>query len=798
VSPANMKTMRLLTWSIGVSALLAALLSAAIVWLVQRENTEQGLVRHSRALSEQIAHVRLVVQRMESYQRGYLLTGRSLYLGNYNDTEKALPAMIDETAARIDGDLQQRGRLAELRRVVMEKADELRSTIDEQRAGRPDAARAIVNSDRGLEAMNQIRQILSEIKNREDQILSSRLSSLQTVSTLLQVGAPIPLLLIGAIGLLTGQYMRRSLSAITVALRQREHSQFRLQLAMDAARLGLWLYDPLHRVVAGDTRFKKIVDVAENEAPIKEIMERVNPNDMGKVWAAFNAVHDPAERKGSTIEFRLQRDGKIHWVETLGLAAHCEGVGGEREDACTIGTIRDITERKEHEELVQRQADLLDQSYDAIFALRIDGRGIVYWNRGAERVYGYTAAEAKGRRTDELLQTRAPIPIADIDAQIVHGGSWCGELTHTTRDGRDIVVESRIAYVSYDDDIYALETNRDITERKRAEEALHKSEERFKASVLRSPVPVVLFDDRERILAVSGSWLTAGGFLSAAEFQRVEDWTIRAYGERSGEILELVREIIATEPEARTDELVLNLGGEKRIWNYVTSYLGAQSDGRRLFLSVAHDVTDRRAYEERIDLLMREARHRTKNILGLVQAVARQTAAKDRPEDFVESFSERIQALAANQDLLVKNLWQGADVEDLVRVQLAHFADLVGSRIAVRGPKLRLNTAASQAVSLAVHELATNAGKYGALSTDAGCVDVSWQLDDGTYTIGWIERNGPPVRPPERRGFGSMVIESMAKGAVGGEVELNYAPSGLEWHLTCPAGNALEARADTV
>jgi len=339
---------------------------------------------------------------------------------------------------------------------------------------------------------------------------------------------------------------------------------------------------------------------------------------------------------------------------------------------------------------------------------------------------------------------------------------------------------------------YIVAVIEDITARKQAEEELAKSEERFRSSILHSPVPTMLYDDREHILAVSQSWLTAAGCVSAAELHRMEDWTIRAHAERSGEILELIREIIATQPQARTDELVLNLAGEKRIWAYVTSYLGIQSDGRHLFLSVAEDITDRRAYEERIDLLMREARHRTKNILGLVQAVARQTAAKDR--DFIESFTERIQALAANQDLLVKSGWQGADVADLVRAQLAPFADLVGSRIAMRGPKLRLNAAAAQAVGLAVHELGTNAGKYGALSMDAGRVDVSWQLEGDTYSMGWIERDGPPVRPPERQGFGGTVIESMTKRAVGGEVELDYAPSGLAWHLTCPAANALEAK----
>jgi two-component sensor histidine kinase len=190
---------------------------------------------------------------------------------------------------------------------------------------------------------------------------------------------------------------------------------------------------------------------------------------------------------------------------------------------------------------------------------------------------------------------------------------------------------------------------------------------------------------------------------------------------------------------------------------------------------------------------MREANHRAKNMLSLVQAIARQTAARES-EGFVGRFAERIQALSANQDLLVRNEWQGVDVEDLVRTQLAHFADLVGSRIAVHGPNLRLNTAAAQAIGLALHELATNAGKYGALSTDRGRVDVSWGTDGDTLTMSWTERDGPPVSPPERQGFGTTVITSMAKRTVDGEVELDYAPTGLVWRLTCSAANGLEAR----
>jgi two-component sensor histidine kinase len=177
---------------------------------------------------------------------------------------------------------------------------------------------------------------------------------------------------------------------------------------------------------------------------------------------------------------------------------------------------------------------------------------------------------------------------------------------------------------------------------------------------------------------------------------------------------------------------------------------------------------------------------------SIVDAIARQTAARE-PEHFVDRFSERIQALSANQELLIQNGWQGVEVEDLVRAQLAPFADLIGSRIAVCGPKLRLNAAAAQAIGLALHELSTNAGKYGALSTDTGRVDISWDAADDAFTMCWVEWEGPPVSAPQRRGFGTTVMVAMAERSVGGTADLDYAPSGLVWRLSCRTANALEA-----
>src|SRR5262249_41148035 len=129
------------------------------------------------------------------------------------------------------------------------------------------------------------------------------------------------------------------------------------------------------------------------------------------------------------------------------------------------------------------------------------------------------------------------------------------------------------------------------------------------------------------------------------------------------------------------------------------------------------------------------------------------------------------------------------EIADLVRAQLAHFADLIGSRIAMHGPKLRLSPASAQAIGLALHELATNAGKYGPRPTDPSRVDVSWGSDGDTLTISWTEREGPLVSAPKRRGFGTIVMEAMAARSVDGKVDLDYAPSGLTWRLTCPAAN---------
>jgi PAS domain S-box-containing protein len=277
---------------------------------------------------------------------------------------------------------------------------------------------------------------------------------------------------------------------------------------------------------------------------------------------------------------------------------------------------------------------------------------------------------------------------------------------------------------------------------------------------------------------------------------RLEEYLERIHPddrERFLEVRNSALDLSDPKPYANEYRIVRRDGAVRWVQSYGLAYFEDTGLMRRVvsFVGATQDITERKEREEKEHLLMREINHRAKNMLSVVASIAHQTAARN-PDDFVARFSERIQALSANQDLLVQSAWSGVEIADLVRAQLAHFADLIGSRITVQGPELRLTPASAQAIGLALHELATNAGKYGALSTDKGRVEIFWATADGIFTMSWIECDGPPVSAPQQHGFGSVVMEEMTERSLGGNVRLDYAPSGVTWRLTCPATNAVE------
>jgi two-component sensor histidine kinase len=201
------------------------------------------------------------------------------------------------------------------------------------------------------------------------------------------------------------------------------------------------------------------------------------------------------------------------------------------------------------------------------------------------------------------------------------------------------------------------------------------------------------------------------------------------------------------------------------------------------------DITEEKNRERHIQLLMGEINHRAKNLLAVVLSVASQTRGVDHA-DFLKKFSARIRSLAAGQDVLVENQWKRVSLDALIRAQLNHFKDLIGSRITISGDSVQLSPAAVQTIGMAVHELATNAAKHGALSNTKGRIDISWQKIAGKTSdrlvMRWIESEGPPVFPPKEHGFGSMVTGKVVEMGLGGEVTANFAPTGFSWQLDCP------------
>jgi two-component sensor histidine kinase len=214
--------------------------------------------------------------------------------------------------------------------------------------------------------------------------------------------------------------------------------------------------------------------------------------------------------------------------------------------------------------------------------------------------------------------------------------------------------------------------------------------------------------------------------------------------------------------------------------------------------NIVVDITARKKAEEHVQMLMREVSHRSKNLLAVVQAIAGQTARSAQDlENFQTSFGQRLQGLAASQDLLVQENWRGAPLADLARQQLVPFAE-PGPRLVIDGPDVMVTAAAAQSIGLALHELATNATKYGAWSLPAGKIALTWAFNDESadehgLRLSWVESGGPSVSPPTRKGFGQTMVEDLVAQSVNGEVDIDYGPAGLRWSLSLPDSNLVGA-----
>jgi PAS domain S-box-containing protein len=316
--------------------------------------------------------------------------------------------------------------------------------------------------------------------------------------------------------------------------------------------------------------------------------------------------------------------------------------------------------------------------------------------------------------------------------------------------------------------------------------------QRYQIALRGSAVTIFTQDNDLRYRAISAPMLN----LNTEEIIGFTDDDIIPVGDRRA-IIALKQRVLATgQPEDA--EVSLNLDAHIRWYDLHVEPLRDVTGDIVGLTGAAVDITGRKEGEAQSRLLMRELTHRSKNLLAVIQAMARQTARGALTLDgFLDQFSARLQALSTSHDLLIQESWYGASLYDLIRSQIGHYLDTRGSQVSLDGPPVRLRPEAAQNLGLALHELATNAAKYGALSVPKGRIMITWRGVEGGHggvEVTWQEVDGPPVEEPKRRGFGTLVIKRNLSRALDAEVDLLFRRDGVCCVIVIPPSHLATAR----
>ena len=618
-------------------------------------------------------------------------------------------------------------------------------------------------------------------------------------------------------------------------------SEARLAAALRAGNLGAYDYDPRSGVIEWDETANRLWGFAEGQRVTYEIFEAgLHPDDRARVGAAVREALNPAGSHRYECEYRVisRADNKVRWIFAEG------DVFFEGEIPCrAIGVVQDITQRK-HLEKANRERERRDRFFLELETRLRDAASAKEAVDAASEAIGLElgAAFAGVSELEPGQQHHVMLSVwSDGGTPPVPGESYAVDRQASRFaalfDGNDVIINDAASDARTGDEIskaiYAklgvrssimMPVMRDgalraflfvagtrprdwtdaevsltretiercwhAVERARAEAALRESEGRLRLANEAAEIGTFTIDAEAGLAHYSPQLAKLLGFPDA-EVVPVEAALARVHRDDVRRVRQLYTQAVKGENggHLKMDFRFVLPGGEIRWMTWIGRTDFTEPAAGRVpyrVIGACLDITERKRQEEHVTMLMREVDHRARNMLTLVQVIARRTAAASA-DDFVRRFEERIQALAANQDLLFHEGWRGVNLDTLARSQLSHFKDLVGTRIEIDGPSVRLSPPAAQAIGMALHELATNAGKYGALSDPNGRVKISWTDHAEQFQMTWQETDGPPVPEPARSGFGSTVLTSLTERGLDAEVELRYEPSGVVWRLSCPA-----------
>jgi PAS domain S-box-containing protein len=425
---------------------------------------------------------------------------------------------------------------------------------------------------------------------------------------------------------------------------------------------------------------------------------------------------------------------------------------------------------------------LVESSDDAIVAKDTDGN-VISWNPAAERLFGWTGGEIVGQSIRRILPPDRQHEEDEILARI-RSGEQVGQFftKRLRKDGTLLDVSVAVSPVrdARGNIVGASKIARDVGDYVRAQERLRDSEERFRVLADNMSQLAWTTDPDGHIHWYNRRWYEFTG----TTFEQMEGWGWKAvhHPDHIERVEKVWRDALARGEEWEDIFPLRGKNGEYR-WFLSRAQPIRDASGRiTRWFGTNTDITEQREQAEQIRLLLMEVNHRSKNMLSTIQALARRSLPDE--DGFLDRFESRVRSLAVNQDILVRRAWRDVPAEELVRGQLDFLDEALGE-IVCAGPDMSLAPRTAETVGMAIHELATNSLKYGALSVPGGRVEIGWgRRDDGTgLAFWWRESGGPPVAEPDGSGFGTTLIRDVPRHNLCAEVDLAYRPEGLAWEL---------------
>ncbi|WP_296679549.1 PAS domain S-box protein [Novosphingobium sp.] len=446
---------------------------------------------------------------------------------------------------------------------------------------------------------------------------------------------------------------------------------------------------------------------------------------------------------------------------------------------------------------VMEQSDLFEaivnSSDAAVVSKSLDGT-VLSWNPAAETMFGWTAAEMVGQSVRRIIPGDRQAEEDFILERIAKGESSTRmETVRLHKDGLPVEVAVLVSPVRSraGEIVGASSIMRDISGELRTRQALDESEQRFSLMADNIAQLAWIADPAGWIFWYNRRWFDYTG--TSLDDMQGWGWKAVHHPDHVDRVADYIAQCFASGEEWEDTFPLRGKDGNYR-WFLSRAVPLRDEQGKILYWFGSNtDVTEQRDAERRIELLLMEVNHRSKNLLTVVQSLARRTAASS-PDTFVLRLEQRIASLAANQDVLVHRNWSAVPLRELIDAQLNILAD-ERDQVLIDGPDVVIQPSAAEAVSMAIHELTTNAEKYGALSVPQGRVTITWGTtgsgDTAEFLLTWQESGGPPARTPDKRGFGSRIIEEVPRGKLRAEVAVEYPPEGCRFTLRCPPQNVL-------